>query len=123
MLPMLKYEPGLRLYKRFVQFHKDNPEVYVELVSMARKLQRRGRKKIGIGMLFEVLRWHYYMTTISDDEYKLANAHRAFYTRLIEQQESDLQGFFTRSESVADTFFDEIQQKDKPTPYIWGKKG
>lgn len=95
-----------RLYKNFVQFHNDNPEIYTELVTMARRLQRRGRRKIGIGMLFEVLRWNYYITTISNDEYKLANAHRAFYVRLIEQEEPDLRGFFTKAESIADAFFE-----------------
>ena len=53
-------------------------------------------------MLYEVLRWEYYLNTTSDDEYKLSNSYRAFYARLIMQNEHDLEGIFNTKQSIAD---------------------
>ena len=43
--------------QRFAKFHADNPQVYRMLVSLARDLRTRLPRKLGIKMLFEVLRW------------------------------------------------------------------
>ena len=53
-------------------------------------------------MLYEVLRWNYYMTVDSEEEYKLSNDFRACYSRLIMERESDLDGIFNIKRSVAD---------------------
>ena len=79
----------------FWQFHAANPHVYARLVKLARELVARGHGKIGIGMLFEVLRWHHAMTTVGDaDGFKLNNNYRAMYARLIMEREADLAGSF-----------------------------
>lgn len=79
----------------FWQFHAQNPQVYRELVHLARDLARRGRDKIGIGMLFEVLRWQHMLATEGDaDGFKLNNNYRALYARLIMHREADLAGIF-----------------------------
>lgn len=83
----------LTLEQRFLEFHAANPAVYTELVRLARDLRERGSTKIGISMLFEVLRWRS-MRTASADEFKLNNNHRAFYARLIMEREPDLRGYF-----------------------------
>lgn len=68
----------------FEAFHARNPGVYSELERMCQALVDRGRRRIGIGMLFEVLRWNYYLaTTDPDSEFRLNNNHRAYYARLI----------------------------------------
>jgi hypothetical protein len=78
----------------FWQFHEANPHVYRRLVVLARTLHGRGRSKIGIGMLFEVLRWEY-MNTVGDlDGFRLNNNYRALYARLIMHNNSDLTGIF-----------------------------
>lgn len=82
-----------RLEREFLAFHKANPHVYDRLVSLARDLKRRGHKKGGIAMLYEVVRWQQF-TVNKQDEYRMANAHRAYYARLIMKQEADLAGFF-----------------------------
>jgi len=85
----------LTIQERFELFHSLNPFVYKRLVSMARKLRGSGRRKAGIGMLVELLRWNYYMsTTDANSEFKLCNDYRSRYARLIMEQESDLEGFF-----------------------------
>lgn len=89
--------------ERFRRFHSRNPSVYFSLVSLARKFrEKRPDSKLGIAMLYEVLRWNYYMNTNSDEEYKLSNDFRACYARLIMDQEQDLAGIFQTKRSVAD---------------------
>lgn len=77
----------------FWAFHRANPHVYDTLVRLAREAKANGRRKAGIGMLWEVLRWQYFLRTTTVD-FKLNNNLRSRYARLIMRQESDLHGFF-----------------------------
>lgn len=88
---------------RFARFHAGNPQVYESLVTLARQFcQRQPDAKLGIAMLYEVLRWNYYMGINSSEPYKLTNDFRACYARLIMGQEEDLAGIFQTKKSVAD---------------------
>jgi hypothetical protein len=89
--------------ERFAKFHAANPDIYSELVALARMMRDKSNRKIGIAMLFEVLRWNYYTRTASDEEYKLSNDFRAPYARLIMEQEADMSGAFTIKPSVVDS--------------------
>lgn len=86
------------LQKDFVHFHLANPEVYKELVVLARKAKKTGKEKCGIGMLFEVARWHFWLTTSTTRTFKMNNSLRSRYARLIMEQEADLRGFFSLRE-------------------------
>lgn len=88
----------LALDERFDEFHTNNPEVYVELVTLARELVERGHRKLGIGMLWEVIRWQRFLGDVGDDHYKLNNVYRSRYSRLIMAQELDLAGVFDTRE-------------------------
>ena len=79
--------------RRFQTFHTENPQVYRALVALARKAVRRGHRRIGIGMLYEVLRWQTMLAT-TDPDFKLNNNYRSRYARLIMAQEPDLAGVF-----------------------------
>lgn len=81
------------LEKRFWDFHKDNKHVYTALVRLARQLKDRGHKKIGMQMLFEVLRWQSMIKT-TGDVYKMNNDYASRYARLIMDSEPDLDGMF-----------------------------
>ena len=78
--------------QKFALFHESNPEVYENLVAMARQT---GSRVIGIGMLYEVLRWNH-ITSNTDDhsEFNLSNNYKPHYARLIMRQEPDLRGKF-----------------------------
>lgn len=80
----------------FEAFHKANPHVYRMLRDLALPHARRGQK-IGIGMLFEVLRWRYYLQT-SGDDFKLNNNYRSHYARLLMENEPALRGAFETRE-------------------------
>lgn len=92
---------GSSLQSRFEAFHAANPEVYDNLVRMARTLVARGRRRIGIAMLFEVLRWNHAVQTIGDADFKLNNNFRSRYARLIAQREPDLARVFETRELKA----------------------
>ena len=83
--------------RRFREFHRDNPEVYNELMALVRQAIARGRKKIGIKMLWEVVRWNRFLRT-TDEKYKLNNNYHSRYARLIMDQEPGLDGIFNTRE-------------------------
>jgi hypothetical protein len=62
----------------FSEFHARNPHVYARLAAMARQAVAAGRRRIGIGMLFEVLRWEHQIAT-TDEEFRLNNNYRSRY--------------------------------------------
>lgn len=79
----------------FLVFHRANPWVYHELVRLTRELVAVGHHKVGIGMLFEVLRWeHHRRTADPGSEFKLNNNYRSRYARLIMDAECDLRGVY-----------------------------
>ena len=82
------------LEQRFRDFHAAHPDVYDELARLARRALADGRKRIGIKMLWEVVRWQHMCMTATDGEYKLNNNYHAFYARLLMRQEPDLRGIF-----------------------------
>ena len=85
--------PEATIEEAFWRFHGDNPHVYSELVFLARRATRSGATHLGIGMLFEVLRWRHTLAT-GGDEFKLNNNYRSYYARLIMMNERDLVGVF-----------------------------
>lgn len=87
--------------QEFKQFHKEHPEVYYQLVQLARKWQANGSAKLGIATLFEVLRWNSHLNANKDGGYKLNNNYRALYARLIMENEPDLNGLFEVRERTA----------------------
>lgn len=50
----------------FWNFHTNHPEVYAGLVRLAYQAINAGRERIGIKMLFEVLRWEWIITGLPD---------------------------------------------------------
>lgn len=90
---------GASIEQRFEAFHDANPWVYDELVRMAREAHRAGRERIGIAMLFEVLRWRWTLhTTDPSSKFKLNNSYRSRYARRIMGVEHDLAEIFDTRE-------------------------
>ncbi len=81
------------IYESFMAFHQKNPRVYRELVQLARRLKAKGVAQMGIGMLYEVLRYRTALRT-AGDPFKLNNSYRSYYARLIMLDEPDLAGCF-----------------------------
>lgn len=85
--------PEPTILEAFQRFHNENPQVYVELVKLSRRLTARGTERIGIGMLFEVLRYRHALRT-RGDVFQLNHNYRSYYARLIMLREPDLRGAF-----------------------------
>ena len=84
------------IQEKFEKFHAINPTVFNLLVALARQMKSRGRRKIGIGMLYEVLRWNYYQSTDDpNSDYKLCNNYRSRYARKMMAEHHELQDFIT----------------------------
>lgn len=95
---------GSKIEAAFWRFHRENPHVYDELVKLARTWRAKRSERVGIGMLFEVLRWHLTIST-AGDPFRLNNNYRSYYARLIMSQEPDLDGVFeTRTLNAPEPF-------------------
>jgi hypothetical protein len=95
-------EKVTEIYLKFKEFHEHNGHILDELLKMIDAIKNRGHTKIGMGMLFEVMRWNHMLQTNTDDSFKLCNNYRAYYTRMIEKVRPDLEGFLTKKRSKAD---------------------
>jgi hypothetical protein len=86
------------IQEAFEDYHRANPQVYAELVEMARKARAEGAERLAIGMLWEVLRWRHktYLPRRdpSQEVYMLNDHYRSRYARLIMDQEPELDGLF-----------------------------
>ena len=84
---------------RFWRFHQAHPEVYAELVRLARMARSRV-DRVGIKMLWERLRWSVAIEGLADahEPYLLNNNYTSRYSRLIMERERDLDGFFETRE-------------------------
>ena len=80
--------------ERFLRFHNDNPHVYATLRSLALRAYASGKRRIGVGALWERMRWEIWMDTSGDEEFKLNNDFRSRYARLLMRQEPALAGIF-----------------------------
>ena len=81
--------------QRFVQFHEANPEVYRKLELLAQGMWDAGRRRVGMKMLFEVLRWQHYLRTVdTSSEFKLNNNFTALYSRLLVARHPEWEGLF-----------------------------
>lgn len=82
-----------KIERAFWEFHAAHPEVYEELRQLALDAKRRGRDRLGMKMLFEVVRWNRLLRT-GDRGFKLNNNFTAYYARLLMEREPELRGMF-----------------------------
>lgn len=81
--------------KKFWEFHRKNPKVLSQLIALTDQAKDRGRKRIGMKMLFEVIRWNKVLET-RGDIFKLNNNYTSRYVRLIEEKRPDLVFLFEK---------------------------
>jgi hypothetical protein len=105
-------KPPSEAARKFLKFHDENPDVYWRLVRMLQDAKAAGRIRIGMGMLFEVLRWQTMLET-SDQDFKLNNNYRAWYTRLISVRRPDLGEIITKRTSEAGDYLHHLEANGK----------
>ncbi|MEU7640959.1 hypothetical protein AB0C11_33660 [Streptomyces sp. NPDC039016] len=74
--------PAATIQAQFEAFHRLNPWVLTALERLTTDYLGRGATRVGIGMLFEVLRWRYARAT-EGGEFRLNNNFRSRYVRLL----------------------------------------
>lgn len=77
----------------FQRFHAANPQVYDKLVELAETAQHTGHR-IGIKMLWEVMRWDLTVKTQPGPDFKLNNNYTSRYARMIQLRRPDLAAMF-----------------------------
>ncbi len=84
------------LEERFADFHQAHPEVYIALIQLTKQAKRAGARRLGIAMLFEVLRWEWILSRLpaANEAWKLNNDYKSRYARLIMQNEEWAAGMF-----------------------------
>lgn len=95
MQPYVKpdYVEGETIQQRFESFHKMNEWVLESLERLTADWLERGHKRVGIGMLFEVLRWQYSRQTVGE-ALKLNNSYRSRYVRLMVERHPEWDDVF-----------------------------
>jgi hypothetical protein len=83
---------GRSLEGSFRRYHAKNPHVLGLFIEQARRAYARGVRKAGAKDIAETLRWH--SDFGADSDFKIPNAHVAFYARLVLHRAPDLGDFF-----------------------------
>ena len=90
-----EHRDGDTIEERFLKFHKLNPWIRDTIVSLARGFAAAGHDRVGIKMLFEVLRWQWQLHIVdTGEQYRLNNSFTSRYARLIAIEEPDLADMF-----------------------------
>lgn len=84
----------------FPEYHFSNPEIYIAFKKYTFQAIEKGFKNFSSEFIFNIIRWE---TGISgNDEYKINNNYKAFYSRLFMNEYTELKGFFRIRKSKYD---------------------
>jgi hypothetical protein len=87
------YSPKSTLQQQFESFHRANPHILSVIIRVALEAKRAGWSHLGIGQIYERLRWLWAIQT-QGGEYKLNNNHRSYYARVVMSLVPELSGLF-----------------------------
>ena len=88
-------------YTWFKEYHNENPHIYEFFKRYALRCIERGFKHLSAEFIFNVIRWE---TPIKagDEDFKINNNAKPFYSRLFMQEYPQYEGFFKKRTSKAD---------------------
>lgn len=82
------------IFDRFVRYHKSNPQVWELFCRFAFEAIGSGRKQFSSSAIIERIRWESMIKTISEDELKISNDFRSYYSRLFVAKYPQHKDFF-----------------------------
>jgi len=81
--------------KKFMEYHKRNPQIFNKIVDYAMQLKVVGRLNYGMKAIVERVRWDYAIKAEVDmNDFKINNNFTSRYARLAETLYPELKGFF-----------------------------
>jgi hypothetical protein len=84
----------LSIQERFERFDRENPHVYPHLRRLALEARDAGLQRIGVRMLWEVMRWHVAIETRDPSGLKLNDHYTSRYVRKLIREHPELDGLF-----------------------------
>ena len=87
--------------QQFRVFHEANPEVYKMFERFTFDAIYRGHQRLSAEMIINRIRWETKIVTDNDD-YKINNNYKPFYSRLFIAQNPHHKDFFRLRQSAAD---------------------
>lgn len=90
----------LSIQERFDKFDKDNPKIFGLYKRFAFKFLETGKKKCGIGLITERIRWEVTVETTGKD-FKISNDFRSRYARKLMREVPGLEGLFNTKKLTA----------------------
>ena len=82
------------LQKAFQQFDTENPHVWELFIRFTFEAMDAGHTRLSASLIIERIRWETAIVTKTDDKFKIANAHRAYYARKFQQEYPIYKSFF-----------------------------
>lgn len=93
------------LTESFIEFHRDNPHIYLMFDRFTWEIIERGLSTFSVDALFHRMRWYTDIETSNSEGFKLNNDHTAFYARLWMLNNPTYNRFFKVRASEADALF------------------
>ena len=119
-----EFEEMTAIEKAFRLFIHERPEVYRLCLRFLREAKDAGLPKIGIGAVFERMRWEVMLTRSDREQFKLNNNYRSYMTRLVKQlNPGEFDDFInTRrlQRGAREPVFTETAEQERPTSPIEG---
>lgn len=94
---MLDFDPAELLprpFREFLEFHRENPQVYLLFLSFANEARKAGAQKFGARLIGERIRWHCKVEARGYAQYKLNDHYWPYYARLAMLKNPELSFFF-----------------------------
>lgn len=90
----------LSIQERFDKFDKANPKIFGLYKKFAFKFLATGKKKCGISLITERIRWEVTVETTGKD-FKISNDFRSRYARKLMSEVPELKGLFNIKQLTA----------------------
>ena len=82
------------LERRFKEFDRKHPEVFVQFRRFAMEVRRTGKRRFSADAIMHRVRWECIMLGPKMEHFKINNDHVAFYARKLMEEHPEFRGFF-----------------------------
>jgi len=91
--------------EKFWKYHRENPQIYEAFKKVTLRAIQRGFKHFSAEAVFNVIRWETAVTA-NEDQFKVNNNFRSYYSRLFCIDYPEHKDFFFRRGSKSDSLLE-----------------